>query len=109
MRCAMLLRNSPSVFRLWGLVCCIFLALNDAVAQEVSCPPEIASSSIKLIDIPAPWTGSVQRYPLALKAAGFFDGMPSRMAELKPFSAKEGNKTVVEKWIFDNEYKWPEG
>ncbi len=105
----MLLQISPSAFRLLHFVCCFLYVLNDAAAQELSCPPELLSSAIKLIDIPAPWAGSVQRYPLALKAAGFFDGAPSRMAELKPFSVKEGNKKVVEKWLFDNEYKWPEG
>jgi hypothetical protein len=95
--------NSMHTF-LSTLVCSVFLFLNIAMAEEITCLPKISPSTVKLDDVPGSWTGSIRDYPLELTGVNFSDGPPSEKAFLVDSDMHEDKKSLTSKQKF---YKYP--
>lgn len=84
------------------------VALSTAWAAETVCPESYAPELGKLVLGEHAWVGFAPR-PLPLTAAGFMQGEPAMLADLKPSSSKKIADGTAVQWSFAGHYpqgKW---
>ena len=90
-----------------GLFLAIFSAMAPISASAIdtpfSCPSEIPSKSIRIIDQPEGWTGFTPG-PLRLSHAGFMQAEPSHREELAPSTISEGKTRDILTWKIEGKY-----
>ena len=69
--------------------------------RVIQCPLEIEGASVQIVPAPNGWT-AFSPHTLTLNAAGFMDGPPADMADLKPYSIKKNKAGSTETWRFDD-------
>lgn len=74
---------------------------------KLECPPELPATSLTMHQAPKGWT-AYSPAALPLRSAGFMNGPPALLADLKPDSVIEGPRQSVETWKFDAGF-YPQG
>ena len=97
---------------LTGCVLTIFFAAClpvCALADTYTCPEFITASSVNVVNVPDSWQIFKQPNKLKIISAGFYDGQPPDMANLKPYESKKIKNLTTLKWKFEGDYpngKW---
>ena len=68
--------------------------------QIIQCPLEIPEASVQLAHAPEGWTVSGP-HSIALRSAGFMNGPPAKLADLKPDSINKHKTGSIETWTFE--------
>jgi len=76
-------------------------AAPSALAEDIVCPVTTKIESATLVEVPDGWTEGLSNHRLRVRAAGFYSGPPSGMAELKPDFSREKAGVVRERWTFE--------
>lgn len=82
------------------LVACIASPCRAAA----TCPASIPAAAVQVHALPGQWTAFTPR-PLALSGAGFLQGPPATLSDLKPYSTIEAKTTLTLSWKFEGPYR----
>lgn len=76
------------------------LASSSVDPGSLVCPTELSGAAIQIASAPSGWAAHPSKY-FRLYAAGFNNGPPENLAELKPVSVRESKQESTELWRFE--------
>ena len=88
----------PEIF-LWIAGAAGTVPASASAVRHLFCPAEVKVLSIRLVDLPEPWTADIPA-PLRLHAAAPMAGPPATKAYLSPYSSTKQKKGGIERFLF---------